>query len=472
VKRIASGILRIASLALAGQAAAQGLDRTKRPVADAPAPFGFPKMETRRLSNGLLVVVIENHSLPLVAVRAVVPADSLDDPIGKEGLFALISGMLSEGTTTRTGDEIANAIAALGNAVSPSRFTTIPDNLAPSLELMADMLMHPTFPDSALTRLKTSLAAAKLRDLQTPATIPNRVFLSHLYGPSHQIARAVSATQASIASITRADVQRYYQAYYRPVRTTLVIVGDVRSADAFALASKHFGSWRSPGEVPSLAIPTHAVSPTTIYLIDRPGAQQSYVFVGGLGPARSSNDFAALEAMAPILGSSVSSRLLDNLRERHGFVYAGTPFAVVWRRDPFPSLLGGSAAVASAKIDSALMAWLGELRGMAQRPPTPDEMRLARGWLVDALPAQIETDDLIANRVMSMLQTGAPLDFYNSYGRRIEAVTSAEVSAAAAKYIDSSHLVIVVAGDRKVVEPVLRAANIAPIVVVDDAGKS
>ena len=472
MKRIASAVLWIVSLALAGRATAQGLDRTKRPVADTPTPFEFPKMGTRRLANGLLVVVVENHSLPLVAVRAVTVADSLDDPIGKEGLFALISGMLSEGTTTRTGDEIANAIAALGNAVSPSRFTTIPSNFAPSLELMADMLMHPTFPDSALARVKTSLAAAKLRDLQIPATIPNRVFLSHLYGPSHQIARAVSATQASIASITRAEVQRYYQAYYQPVRTTLVIVGDVRPADAFALALKNFGSWRTPAEVPLLAIPAHTVSPTTIYLIDRPGAQQSYVFVGGLGPARSSNDFAALEAMAPILGSSVSSRLLDNLRERHGFVYAGTPFAVVWRRDPFPSLLGGSAAVASAKIDSALIAWLGELRGMAERPPTPDEMRLARGWLVDALPAQIETNDLIANRVMSMLQTRAPLDFYNSYGRRIESVTSAEISAAAEKYIDPSHLVIVVAGDRKAVEPLLRAANIAPIVVVDDAGKS
>jgi predicted Zn-dependent peptidase len=176
--------------------------------------------------------------------------------------------------------------------------------------------------------------------------------------------------------------------------------------------------------------------------------------------------------MAPILGSSVSSRLLANLRERHAFIYAGQPLGVVWRRNNFPSLIGGSAAVAMAKTDSALIEWLKELGGMAERPPNGQEMTLARGALVDALPALIETDDLIANRVMSMLQTGAPLDFYNSYVRRIEAVTPEQVRSVAAKYIDLSHLVIVVAGDRRVVEPLLRTANIAPIVIVDDTGKS
>ena len=450
---------------------AQGLDRSKRPVADAPPPFAFPEMKTQRLPNGLLVVVIENHSLPLVAVRAVVNADSLNDPNGKEGLYSLTSSMLAEGTTTRTAEHIASEIATLGNAVTPFRFTTIPQNLEAGLELMADMLVHPTFPDSALARLEVMLTAAKQRELQSPATIPNRVFLAQLYGPGHPIARAVSATEASIGSITRDDVVRFHSTFFLPNWTTVVVVGDVRAADAFALVAKRFSSWRSR-ELPILQSPTHRLAPTTIHLVDRPGAQQSYVFVGTLGPMRNSADFAVLEAMAPILGSSVSSRLLTNLRERHAFIYAGSPFGVVWRRSGFPSYLGGSAAVATAKTDSALIEWLSELRGMSRRAPTPDEVTLARAWLVDALPAQIETVDLVANRVMSMLQAGTPLDFYNSYVRRIEAVTSSDVSAAAATYIDMSHLVIVVAGDRATLEPLLRAANIAPLVIVENAGKS
>lgn len=456
---------------LADRGSAQSIDRSKRPVVDAPVPFAFPEMKTQRLPNGLLIVVIENHSLPLVAVRAVVNADSLNDPIGKEGLSALTSSMLAEGTTTRSAEHITSEIATLGNAVTPFRFTTIPENLGASLELMADMLARPTFPDSALARLEVTLAAAKERDLQSPATIPNRVFLARVYGSEHPIARAVAATAASINSITRDDLVRFHSTYFLPNSTTVVVVGDVRAADVFVLAAKTLGSWRSR-ELSPLEIPSHTLAPTTIYLVDRPAAQQSYAFVGTLGPPRSSGDFAALEAMAPILGSSLSSRLLANLRERHAYIYAGTPFAVFWRRSPFASLIFGSAAVATAKTDSALIEWLGELRGMSQRAPTADEMTLARAWLVEALPAQIETVDLIANRVAGMLQTGAPLDFYNSYVRRIEAVTPAQVSAAAARYIDLTHLVIVVAGDRKIIEPLLRAANIAPIVIVDNAGKS
>jgi predicted Zn-dependent peptidase len=210
---------------------------------------------------------------------------------------------------------------------------------------------------------------------------------------------------------------------------------------------------------------------TTIYLLDRPGAQQSYAFVGTLGPDRAAPDFAALEVLAPILGASSGSRLAQNLRERHSYMYSGTPAAVTWRRGTTPSVIGGSAAVGTAKTDSALIEWLGELRGAVQRQPTEQEMVLARGALTGALPAQTETDDLVANRVMSMLQNDVPLDFYNSYGTRIAAVTPARVSAAAGKYLDASRLVIVVAGDRKTLEPALRAANIAPVVIVDERGR-
>jgi predicted Zn-dependent peptidase len=163
-----------------------------------------------------------------------------------------------------------------------------------------------------------------------------------------------------------------------------------------------------------------------------------YAFVGTLGPDRASPDFAALEVLAPILGASSGSRLAQNLRERHSYMYSGTPAAVTWRRGTTPSVIGGSAAVSTAKTDSALIEWLGELRGAVQRQPTEQEMVLARGALTGALPAQIETDDLVANRVMSMLQNDVPLDFYNSYGTRIATVTPASVTAAAGKYLDAA----------------------------------
>ena len=464
-------LVSLAAVAHACDASAQALDRTKPPKAGEPAPFVFPKVQTQRLPNGLLLVLIEDHTLPLVAVRAVVMVDSLDDRAGKEGLFALTTGTLREGTTSMTADQLASAAAAIGNVVFPLRFTTVTQNFDRSLELMADMLMRPSFPQAAIDRVKATLVANQQRLLQVPATIPNRVFLARLFGPDHSIARTGSASEATMAQITREDLLRFHDMYFRPNQTTIVVVGDVREADVVAAVTRTFGKWQS-AELPSRrdrSIPP--LRPTTIYLLDRPGAQQSYVFVGTLGPDRSSADFAALEVMAPILGASTGSRLAQNLRERHSYMYSGTPAAVTWRRRDVPAVIGGSAAVSTVKTDSALIEWLAELRGAVERPPTEQEMTLAQGALVAALPAQIETLDLIANRVMSMLQNDVPLDFYNSYGTRIAAVRPADVTAVARKYLDSSHLVIVVAGDRNVVEPALRAANIAPIVIVDERGK-
>jgi zinc protease len=336
---------------------------------------------------------------------------------------------------------------------------------------MADMLMHPAFPQPALDRLKATLAATQQRQLQVAATVPNKLFLARLFGAEHPLARAAIASTATMAPITREDLQHFHETFFRPNNTTIVIVGDVREADVVAAVTKSFGDWQR-GNIPTVPVsPVPPLQPTTIYLLDRPGVQQSYIAVGTLGPDRASPDFAALEVMAPILGASGGSRLYQNLRERHSYMYSGTPAALTWRGGPTPAVIGGSAAISTAKTDSALVEWLAELRGIVQRPPTEHEMTLARGALTGALPAQIETDDLLANRVMSMIQNGVPLDFYGSYGDRIAAVTPSGVTAAAAKYLDSSHLVIVIAGDRKTVEPALRAANIAPIVIVGEGGK-
>jgi zinc protease len=461
----------VAPIAMPARASAQTVDRTRQPAPSAPVPFKFPKAETRTLLNGLRIVIIEDHALPLVAVRAMVGVDSLNDPVGKEGLFVLTAGMLREGTTTMTGEQLLAAASALGNVVFPLRFTTISQNFEQSLALMADMLIHPTFPQPALDRLKGTLAAAQQRFLQAPATLPNKILLAQLFGPDHPIARSVTASDATMAPITREELQQFHTTFFRPNNSTIVVVGDVRPADAESAIAKSFGAWTRGTVPPAPVASRRPLQPTTIYLLDRPGATQSYIAIGTLGPPRSSPDFAALEVMAPILGASGGSRLYQNLRERHAYMYSGTPAAVTWRREPTPAVIGGSAAVSTTKTDSALIEWLSELRGIRDRPPTEQEMTLARGSLTGALPAQIETDDLIANRVLSMLQNGLTLDFYNSYGNGIAAVTPADVSAAAAKYLDLGRLVIVVAGDRTVVEAALRATKIAPIVVVGDSGK-
>jgi zinc protease len=282
------------------------------------------------------------------------------------------------------------------------------------------------------------------------------------------MARAVLFSAASVGSITRDDIVKFHESYVRPNTTTLIVVGDVREAEAMPIIAKAFADWKRGGLASAPSPPPESSSSTTIYLMDRPGIQQTLIFVGTLGPSRSSADFAALEMMGPILGSTPASRLQQNLRERHSYMYSATPATIVWRRAPVPSMIYGSAPIATAKTDSALVEWIAELRGIAERAPTDDEMRLARGTLLGTLPAQVETDVGVADRIMYMVQNAVPLDYYNRYVTEIGAVTPAEVLAAAQRAVDTHKLVIVVAGDRKVIEAGLRAANIAPIVVVDE----
>ena len=461
--------------ALAGCAAhaasGQSLDRTKRPATPPEPALKFPAAYSQTLANGLRIVVVEDHALPLVAVRAYVGVDSLSDPPGKEGLFALTAAMLREGTTSMTADQQFAAIAALGNPVTPFRFTTIVQNFEPSLALMAGMLTHPALPQEAFARQKAGLTAAEHSRFQSALTAPTRVFYRQVLGQSDPITRTFAVSDTSISTITRDDVQRCYDTYFRPANTTVIVVGDVQRAAAVRAVKQAFDGW--PSRPPQVLLSAQVSVPratTTIYLLDRPGAAQSVVFVGTSGPARDSRDFAALEVMAPVLGATGASRLQQNLRERHSYMYAGAPGIVTWRALSAPSILGGPANVAAAKTDSALIEWLAELRGIRERAPTAAEMTLAHGALWGALAAQLETDDGIANRLVFLAQNHLPLDYFAGYSSRVGRVKADDVAAAATKYIDPAHLVIVVAGDRKTIEPALRAANIAPIVIVDETG--
>jgi zinc protease len=453
-------------------ASGQSLDRSKRPATPPEPALRFPAAYSQTLANGLRVVIVEDHALPLVAVRAYVGVDSLSDPAGKEGLFALTARMLREGTATMTADQQLAAIAALGNPVTPFRFTTIVQNFEPSLGLMAGMLAHPALPQDAFARPKAALTAAEHARFQSQSTAPYHVFYRELLGQSDPVTRTFFVSDTSISSITRDDVQRCYDLYFRPANTTVIVVGDVQRAAAMNAVKQAFGGWASrPPVVPVSAQVSIPRAPTTIYLLDRPGAAQSVVLVGTTGPNRESRDFAALEVMAPVFGSTGASRLQQNLRERHSYMYSGAPGIVTWRAMPAPSILGGSALIAAAKTDSALIEWLGELRGIRERAPTPAEMTLAHGALRGALAAQLETDDGIADRLVFLAQNHLPLDYFAGYSARVGKVNANGVAAAATRYIDPAHLVIVVAGDRKVIEPALRAANIAPIVIVDETGK-
>ena len=236
---ITAAMVAVAAIRLGAQA-------TKPPVAK-PAPvYAFPKVQTRTLPNGLVVQIVEDHALPLVAVRTVIEGGALLDPAGKEGLYALDLSLLRDGTAAMNGEQLAQAIDQMGATVTPTSFTAITDELAQALPLMGEMLMHPTFPAEAVDRRKAATTSTLQRAEGQAPTAANRILNAVLFGPDHPLGR--TATPASIAAITRDDLVRFHDANVRPQNVTLVIVGDVVPATVMPLVTRVFGSWEKTGE--------------------------------------------------------------------------------------------------------------------------------------------------------------------------------------------------------------------------------
>ena len=452
-------------------AQAPHVDRSKRPTPAPPPAFVFPNVEDRTLSNGLKVSVVENHELPVVAVRAVIEGGSNLDPVGKEGMFQIMNAMLREGTTTMTADQLAEAFSDQGNSVNPAGFTTIVRNLDRSLALMTDMLAHPAFPQDALDRQKANLSANLQRAKDQPGFVAQRIFDATVYGVGHPYER--TATAQSIAAITRDDLVKFHGDYLRPQNVHLVIVGDVTPATVLPRVERVFSAWSKGGMTVSYDIPpAKGAGKTTIYLYDRPNSPQSVVTIGQLGPSRSVDDFYALDLMNTVLGQLSGSRLSQNLREKHAYTYGINTFWQ-WRRSPEIATLLGSSSVVAPKTDSAVIEWMRELNGIrGARPVTDAELQFARTNRTAGLPASLESNDQVADAVSNIIRNNLPRDYYQRYVQRVSAISGSDIASVATKYVDPENVAIVIVGDRKVIEPGLRAANVAPIVIVDENGKA
>ena len=468
IRALSLALLLLGSLETDALSAQTTLDRSKPPVVPVAEPLTFPNAQSRNLTNGIPIVVLEDHASPVVSVLAIVYVPTRLEPAGKTGITGVLASMLSEGTTSMTADQLSNAFADLGNKVSPTGFYTITANVDRSIALMADQMIHPAFPDEALTRIKANQVAALARAKESPYYLAQRAFANVVYGPGHPYARA--ATEAEVNSITRADVTAYYEKYYRPPNLTFVVAGDITPAQAVAKLSRVFGTW-TVGEAAKMAIATpKGVSSETIYIVDRPSSPQSVFFVGMLGPPRDAADYFATDLANISFGGAFTSRINLNLREEKHYTYGANSF-FSYRRAPEPSTFIVVTAVSAPKTDSSLIQIAKEfadLRGT--RPVTAGEVAFARASATKGFPLEFETISDRAQAIGYLINQGLPLNYYNSLVQRYLAVTEADEQRAALRHMDPSKMAIVIVGDRKVIESGIRAANIAPVVVIDENG--
>ena len=466
----------LALLAVQSVAVAQGtVDRTKPPELGPPPRVSLPPIVTRQLANGLKLLIVEQHELPLADFVLLVGSGGTADPSGKTGIANLAATMLREGTTTRKSLDIADQTSFLGVGLFPQAswesstlsLHTPTAQLDSALALFADVALHPSFPANEFDRIKKNRLTEllQLRD-QGPA-IANLAFPAILYGSAHPYGAPLVGTEATVTSLTTADLQSYYQANFKPNNATLIVVGDVNPTQIEQKINALFGSWQR-GDVAQL---TYGEPPkssaTTIYLIDKPGAAQSSFRIGAVGVPRSTKDYFALTVMNTILGGSFTSRLNQNLREARGYTYgAGSRFDMRRAAGPFTA----SAEIVSAKSDSALLEFMKELNGIRQTVPA-DELSRAKRYLQLQLPGNFETTQEIASALVPVALYGLPLDYYNNYVQSVEAVTQADVTRVAQQYINPGSLAIVIVGDRKTIEEALKSTNIGPISIRDMRGQ-
>lgn len=473
--RMKHGAVVAALLTVSSMAGAQTVDMSKPPVLGPPPKVSLPPVITRELANGLKLMIVEQHELPLADFVLVVGGGGTMDPASKDGVASLTASMLTEGTTSRNSLQIADQIAYLGVGLSASSnwdastvsLHTPISQLDSALALFSDVVLHPAFSADDFERVRKNRLTSLVQLKDRPTAIADQAYAAILYGSGHPYGHNLIGTEASVTSMTPADLQGFYRSNFVPNNATLIIVGDVSAADIEKRISSKLGSWQRG----AVTTPTFGDAPksgvTTVYLIDKPGAAQSSFRIGSIGVPRSTRDYFALNVMNTILGGSFTSRLNQNLRETHGYTYgARSRFDMRQSAGPFTA----SAEVVAAKTDSGLVEFMKELNAIRDTVPT-SELNKAKRYLQLGMPGDFETTQQIANQLVPVVLYNLPVSYYNSYVSNIESVTQADVQRVARQYINPGSLAIVIVGDRKNIETGLKAVNAGPISIRDFFGQ-
>jgi zinc protease len=459
------GIAALACLGLAacGRAAVEApapvapLDRSAPPPIGDPPSLDLPPVQRLRLSNGLEVLLVEHREVPVVDVQLVVRAGAGGDPRRLAGRASLTADLLDEATATRGSLEIADALDFLGARLesgatwdaSTVRLHVLTPRLAPALEIMADVIVNPTFPQGEFERKKQERLTRILQQADEARSVAANSVAAVLYGDEHPYGASLLGNRRSVEALDRESVEAFYRTYYHPGNAFMVVVGDVTAAALVPLLEQNFGGWRARPTI-AAAVPALPPPPAAgIHLIDRPGAAQTELRVATFGAARASPDYFPILVMNTILGGSFTSRLNQTLREEKGYAY-GASSQFDFRADTGPFV--ASAAVFTAVTDSALFYFMREIAALRDEPVPADELARAHSFLARGLPRRFETAADIGGFLAELGLYGLEPDFLALYAERVRAVTAEDVRAAARRYLDPARLNVVLVGDRAQIE--------------------
>ncbi|MBK9981602.1 MAG: insulinase family protein [Saprospiraceae bacterium] len=421
-----------------------------RAMAPKPGParqIEIGKSTQYTLSNGLKVIVVENHKIPEISYQLTIDMDNMQEK-EKAGLSDITGSLLSTGTTTKIKADIDEAVDFIGASMvtNPrggfaSSLTKHTDKI---LSLFSDVILNPSFPQAEFDKIKTQTLSGLQANKDDPNAISGNVSGALNFGPNHPFGEITN--EITVSNVNLDDTKQYYKTYFKPGNAYLVIVGDITPEVAKAKAEKYFGSWPA-GKTPVYTYPfPKTVDKTAVAFVDKSGAVQSVINVTypvDLKPG--SPDEIPARVMNTILGSGFSGRLFKNLREDKAYTY-GAYSAL--NSNELAGSFSANASVRNNVTDSAIVQTLIELNRLKDEPVTQKELELAKSFISGAFARSLENPQTVANFALNTLMYGLPADYYQTYLQRLAAVTVDDVARMAKKYINPDKARIVVVGNK------------------------
>lgn len=466
--------------AVAAPLAAQRQPAVATPPTLGPAPrLTLPAVKEARLPNGVKLQVVEMRAVPVVQARLVIAGGGRLDG-QRPGLATFTAGMLTEGAGSRDAFALAAETEYLGASLFASASwdaTSIslgaPERtFARAFDLLADLVLRPTFNANDLARQRDLRLAALLQQRDQPAAVASLVFARTVFPEGHPYHNPLGGDSSSIATLDSAAVRDYWNRAADPRQATLIITGDISLDEARALATEKLGAWRAPAR-PLTAPPAGKVAApqrpaTRIILVDKPGAAQSVIQIGAPGVARTAPAYAAISLMNTILGGSFSARLNDILREQKGFTY-GARSGFSWQ--PVPGPFSASAAVRTNVTDSSVAIFFREFERIRREPIPAAELERGRAYLTLGALGDFETTRQVSGQLSNLNTFGLPLATIPADLDAIGKVTAAQIQRAAQQHLDPAYLTVIIVGDVAQIRPGIEALDIGPVLLYDHNGR-
>ncbi len=455
--------------------ASETVDRTKLPEAGQPPEPRLPKLERTTLSNGLQIVLAERHELPLVNFSLMVDSGYAADQFASPGTAKLVAALLDGGTKAHTSLDLNEQLAQLGARVNVQgsmdfitvRLSALKAKLDASLDLYGDLILNPVFPDADFRRQQQLQLSGIRQEMATPAQMGLRVLPELVYGKGHAYAEPFtgSGTPQSISKLTRADLVKFHDTWFKPNHSTLVIVGDTTLADIRPKLEKVFAAWK-PGETPKknladVSLPAKSV----VYLVDRPGSEQSLILAGSVAPRKRADTEIPIEAMNNVLGGDFAARINSDLREDKHWSYGAQTIIPDVRGE---RLFLVYAPVQTDKTKESLSEISKEFRGiLGGRPATAAELARVKTTETLRLPGSQETMAQVSASIEELIRCNLPDNYRETYASKVRELTLADVNKAAAEVVHPDQLVWVIVGDKSRIESGVRELGLGPVQVLN-----